>query len=214
MIVYMLSFLITSIVLPSPYWYDSRIHNFGNVGLGGVVHAAVAPITEKAIDAIAYDGKDVRKALLDYIPEDQSVVDFGCGTGKSTRSLGIDTSGAMLFVAKKRFSEKKFVFGNAETFGKENEFDAVTISYLLHEVPAHGRVKILSNALRVARRSVYVMDISPSYMPSELMKTGEPYIENYLQNIESEIADAALRSSGFVVESFANNRVILYHLVV
>ena len=42
------------------YWNDPRIHSLGNVGLGGVVHALLAPFSTKLIDVLAYDGADVR----------------------------------------------------------------------------------------------------------------------------------------------------------
>jgi hypothetical protein len=42
------------------YWFDKRIHTLGNVGLGGGLHAAVAPLSTKLIDFLAYDGVDLR----------------------------------------------------------------------------------------------------------------------------------------------------------
>ena len=46
--------------MPSEYWFDNRIHSFGNTGLLGGFHAAVAPLATKLIDNSAYDGEDVR----------------------------------------------------------------------------------------------------------------------------------------------------------
>jgi hypothetical protein len=45
------------------YWYDSRIHTLGNVGFWGAVHAAMAPISTKIIDVVAYDGIDIRSLV-------------------------------------------------------------------------------------------------------------------------------------------------------
>ena len=42
------------------YWFDSRIHTFGNTGFLGALHAAMAPLSTKVIDMVAYDGQDVR----------------------------------------------------------------------------------------------------------------------------------------------------------
>ena len=42
------------------YWYNPTIHTFGNVGLLGGLHAALAPISTKIIDQVAYGGQDVR----------------------------------------------------------------------------------------------------------------------------------------------------------
>ncbi len=46
--------------LPSEYWFHNKIHTFGNTGLGGWIHAAVAPLATKLIDNSAYNGEDVR----------------------------------------------------------------------------------------------------------------------------------------------------------
>jgi hypothetical protein len=49
------------------YWFDSRIHTFGNTGFLGALHAAMAPLSTKVIDIVAYDGKDVRSMVCPYI---------------------------------------------------------------------------------------------------------------------------------------------------
>ena len=46
------------------YQYDPRIHNFGNVGIGGRFYASVARPVTRIIDRIAYKGVNVRKDLL------------------------------------------------------------------------------------------------------------------------------------------------------
>lgn len=43
------------------YWDRPDIHTFGNTGVGGAIHAAMAPIATKIIDVKAYGGVDVRK---------------------------------------------------------------------------------------------------------------------------------------------------------
>jgi hypothetical protein len=45
------------------YWHDSRIHSLGNVGFFGGIHAALAPLTTKLIDVIAYNGTDIRQLV-------------------------------------------------------------------------------------------------------------------------------------------------------
>jgi hypothetical protein len=45
------------------YWFDSRIHKFGNTGFWGAIHAAISPIATKIIDIKAYDGVDIRKKV-------------------------------------------------------------------------------------------------------------------------------------------------------
>ena len=112
----------------TPYWYDNRIHSFGNVGFGGVFASVCAPLATWAIDQAAYEGRDVRAeacaTAAAAIAERQSratpacasskdvqnVVDLGCGSGASTRCLraafpgatvtAVDTSVHFLNVAR------------------------------------------------------------------------------------------------------------------
>ena len=97
------------------YWFDSRIHTFGNTGFLGALHAAMAPISTKVIDMVAYDGQDVRaqvaKQLSKSVRSSQAkVLDMCCGVGISTRALreafpespmvvGVDTSPEMITMA-------------------------------------------------------------------------------------------------------------------
>lgn len=175
-----------------PYWFNPKIHNFGNIGIGGKIHAKTASFFTKMIDILAYNNTDIRKELLvENIPISYRVCDLGCGVGLSTHigeySIGIDTSSDMIDVAKEKFPNKKFSVGNAESFGENKYYDFVTISFLFHEVPFEGREKILKNALRISKLGVIVMDISPDYVPSKQMLTGEPYILEYCKNISKQI---------------------------
>lgn len=49
------------------YWHDSRIHSLGNVGFFGGIHAALAPLTTKLIDVIAYNGTDIRQLVSTFL---------------------------------------------------------------------------------------------------------------------------------------------------
>ena len=57
--------------------YDPRIHNFGNVGIGGKFHASLARPITKIIDIAAYNGEDIRKIIINeiyktyYFPDNQ-----------------------------------------------------------------------------------------------------------------------------------------------
>ena len=48
---------------PEEYWFDERIHTLGNVGFWGALHAALAPMSTKLIDVLAYDGVDIRQKV-------------------------------------------------------------------------------------------------------------------------------------------------------
>lgn len=49
------------------YWFNNRIHTFGNTGILGALHAAVAPMATKMIDDLAYKGVDARVHLAEKI---------------------------------------------------------------------------------------------------------------------------------------------------
>ena len=46
------------------YYYDKRIHNFGNTGLGGQLHSKLAPYATKLIDDKCYNSVNIRQAIL------------------------------------------------------------------------------------------------------------------------------------------------------
>ena len=78
---------------------------------------------------------------------------------------------------------------NAISFGQDDEFNAATVFYLLHEAPKQGRIDVIRNAIRIAADAVIIVDISPSYAPSMLMLTGEPFIMDYLASIDTEVRE-------------------------
>ena len=48
---------------PTEYWFNNKIHTFGNTGFFGGFHAAVAPLVTGIIDSLAYKGFNVREAV-------------------------------------------------------------------------------------------------------------------------------------------------------
>lgn len=175
-----------------PYWMNSRIHVLGNTGPGGWIHAAIAPLATRVIDQVAHGGVNVRKRVLGQIPSKFRAVDLCCGTGESCAahavcSIGVDTSEPMLAIARRRYQRTKFVRGNAETWGAADSAEVVTIMYGLHEMPRGARRRVLSNAIRIATREVFVLDICPSYRPSAAMLLGEPYLAGYQVYVNSDV---------------------------
>ena len=168
-----------------PYWYNPAIHNLGNTGILGNIHALASPVITKFIDEKAYYGIDVRKQVYDEINE--NVVDLCCGTGFSTKpgNIGIDTSLAMIRCANLFNPGSNYIFGNAETFGENNEYDVVTCMFAFHEIPQEGQINIIKNALRISKKKVIFVDISTDYKPSKLMLSGEPYTVDYLKNVDA-----------------------------
>lgn len=193
----MLALLLAPVALTTPpYWFDRRIHNFGNTGWpGGVLHARVAPFATRLIDRLAYGGRDVRgEVLAEHTSVADVVIDLCCGTGTSTAAcggIGVDTSPEMLAVAQERTPDGTFVRGNAEDWGVTDSADVVTVMFALHEMPREGRRAVLANARRLATRQVVLCDIAPHYTPSKVMLSGEPYVLDYLAHIDEDVREAA-----------------------
>tara|TARA_B100001142_G_C14250241_1_gene622920 strand:+ start:364 stop:1176 length:813 start_codon:yes stop_codon:yes gene_type:complete len=180
------------------YWYDPRIHNFGNIGFNGLLHAIIAPIASKLIDYLSYSNINVRKKILNTIPHNYSVIDFCCGIGYSTynNSIGIDTSNEMLSIAKIINNNKHFINSNVENYGYVNSCDVITIMFATHEMPSNARRKVIINALKNARKNVLIVDIDPYNFATTLINkpqkgaqfiSGEPYILNYILEMNSDI---------------------------
>ena len=155
-----------------PYWSNKNIQNLGNTGVLGNLHAMTAPMMTKFID-IKGD-RNVREEVYNGL--DGSVLDMCCGTGFSTKpgSVGIDTSLEMLRFSKIFNPGSDYTYGNAETFGSNEEFDTVSIIFSFHEMPRSAHINIIRNAIRVARKKVVIVDISQEYKPSTAMLSGEP----------------------------------------
>jgi SAM-dependent methyltransferase len=173
------------------YWRDPRIHNLGNVGAGGALHALLAPLATGIIDSVAYKGRDVRRELLRaHVPAGSRVVDLCCGVGTATVDVGVDTSPQMIEMARRIAPPtRSFEVGNAETWGDADSFDVATVFFALHEMPEAARATVVANAHRLARERVLVVDIAPGYTPSPSMLMGEPYVLDYLDKVRDELRD-------------------------
>jgi ubiquinone/menaquinone biosynthesis C-methylase UbiE len=182
--------------VPSKYYFDPRIHNFGNIGFGGRIHSIVAPYATKLIDEKCYNSVNIRQVILSNYNQEfynanermPKLIDLCCGTGASTwnNQLGIDTSSQMIAQAKKIQRQcSQFLEGNAEDYGKEDEFDAATIMFAFHEMPNYAHHKIINNAKRITTSDILIVDIDPKYRPSKLMLSGEPYLLNYKKTIHT-----------------------------
>ena len=194
-------------IKPAKYYYDSHIHNFGNIGLGGRVHALLAPHATKMIDNKCYNSINIRHKILSNYNQEfykkyeklPKLIDLCCGTGTSTciNQLGIDTSEAMLSTAKLSEARKnnnikqslkihtQFLKGNAENYGQQDEFDTATLMFAFHEMPNYAHHKIIKNAKKITTHAIIIVDIDPSYRPSKLMLSGEPYLLNYKNTIHN-----------------------------
>jgi ubiquinone/menaquinone biosynthesis C-methylase UbiE len=191
-------FLTFDPTISTKYYYDPRIHNFGNIGLGGQIHSMLAPYATKVIDNKCYNSINIRQLILSKYTQDfyknneklPKIIDLCCGTGTSTATnqLGIDSSLPMITQAKKIHNNKQaiktqFIIGNAENYGKSQEFDTATLMFAFHEMPNYAHHKIIKNAKKITKHDIIIVDISPNYSPSNLMLIGEPYLLNYKATI-------------------------------
>ena len=190
----------TTYCIKPKYYYDPRIHNMGNIGLGGKLHSLLAPYATTLIDNKCYNCINIRQVILSNYNQEfyqsyervPKLIDLCCGTGTSTATnqLGIDTSEEMISAAtltraKKKHNNKhtKFLKGNAENYGKPKEFDTATLMFAFHEMPNYAHHKIIKNAKRITKHDIIIVDIDPNYSPSPLMLLGEPYLLNYKATI-------------------------------
>ncbi len=117
---------------------------------------------------------EARQVTVDLIAEGSSVLDIGCGTGilcfalkeqKHCRAVGLDLSLRMLEFARKSnpFQDVTFVHKDAtdlSTFG-DHSFDYATMLMIMHELPRPQQIRILTEALRVAKKAIIIDSAAP-----------------------------------------------------
>tara|TARA_B100000963_G_scaffold267970_1_gene236209 strand:- start:1390 stop:2031 length:642 start_codon:yes stop_codon:yes gene_type:complete len=192
-------YLIYIYALNIPYYYNPNIHNFGNIGFFGKIHANVANQATKIIDNLRYNGKNIRSIIYKpYLNNNKTILDLCCGVGISTApgQTGIDTSIEMLKVARKNNKKSKtntqFYFGNAENFKPKIKPDIVTCMFAFHEMPQQAQIRVINNGIMIAKEEFIIVDIAPNYKnknPPKIMLSGEPYLLDYLHNIENLLYD-------------------------
>ena len=98
-----------------------------------------------------------------------NILDVGCGTGawltslsqhQAAKCVGADFSDKMLKEAMVKHPDFSFEKARAEDLSifKDNEFDIVTASYVLHGVTKEPRSKMLNEMKRVAKKAVVIHD--------------------------------------------------------
>lgn len=193
------------------YPYDTRIHNLGNTGIKGALHAEFAPIATKIIDLKAYNGRNIRQEIIDKLENKNSngeptnkILDLCCGVGISTAQYGIDTSPEMINKAKRLYPNKKFHIENADNFFKSNKLDfftnvdIITCMFAFHEMPKFAHEKIINNSLRLVSKKILIMDLSPEYKSNELMRNGEPYLLDYQKTIEKTMDKYSFKRTDYI----------------
>jgi len=101
------------------------------------------------------------KRFLDYVPAGSRVLDAGCGNGRLVKLFetvkvdytGLDFSQELISLAKKNFSDKKFLVGNLLKLPFDNNsFDVVFCLAALHHLPSTNyRRQALTELQRVLK---------------------------------------------------------------
>ena len=152
--------------------------------------------------------EEARKVALNLIPERSSVLDIGCGTGqlcvelkakKDCRVVGIDLSLRMLDFARKfnPYDDVTFLHKDATDLSgfEDHSYDYATLLFLMHELPRPQQLRVLGEALRVAKQSVIIDSVSP--LPMNVGSMGIRIVEavfgrNHNQHFKNFLATGGI----------------------
>lgn len=190
---------------------NPRIHGIGNHGLGGLLQAKTTDGLWKIIDGGTDGGCILDQAIahvravksgtgphLENVSEDTRCVglDLGTGTGRFARALvdselcssvvGIDSSRQMLKVAHDTKRERPIIYklGNLFTYYSLPPADVITLSFVLHEMPAANVRILFDKAARALNTGgvIVVVDADPDgpmVLPRWYTDAWEPYMDEY-----------------------------------
>jgi len=181
--------------------YDTQVEVLFKGTANAMRRQALPPLAE------AFAGRDQRKLRL---------IDIGCGTGRfldfvkqawpRLPVLGLDLSDAYIAHARrhlKHWSRVNLIVANAEAIpAPDNSCDAVTSTFMLHELPPEVRRKVISEAARVLKPGgrLILMDSlqrgdEPDY-DAMLERFPQRYHEPYFQSYIGEDFRAIARDYG------------------
>ncbi len=161
----------------------------------------IAPLYHK-LDKTIEKGflKTVELLQEEIILNEKSVIDIGTGTGAWGGALlksgaesahGVDFSRKMLLKNKTNHPKMTFEYGDAENLEniKDNSFDIVTASFVLHGVKEDRRNKILSEMERISKKYIVINDFigkTPIFIRFlEFMEKSD--YKNFKQNFCNEL---------------------------
>ena len=200
--------------------YHPRVHMWGNVGLGGGLHAALARFATWGIDMVAYGGRDMREELAALIADATearaaaadgadrdgapAVLEVGCGAGTLTQEflrmdsrfgevIAVDASPQMVAMAELTAPGATYEVGNGADVGGR-AVDLVVACMVMHELPRVAHVELLEAALDATRArggAVWIADVSPDHAPTAGFLAGEPYALDYLVEFEDTLREVA-----------------------
>jgi len=191
---------------PDYYLKPFHCYDKGNLCWEAALEAEVA--NQAVLTSAGMDSESIRGAFVNetiaYMkrrtlrPEMDQVLDVGCSTGISSdyaarldlcaNVTGIDLSPHFLSVGMRLRDSHKYVHANAEqTPFEDNTFDAATVSFVLHELPAVASERVIMETARILRRGglIAILDMGARIRASGPLKQfifdrTEPHLEEYM----------------------------------
>jgi demethylmenaquinone methyltransferase/2-methoxy-6-polyprenyl-1,4-benzoquinol methylase len=169
-----------------------------------------------------YDGFElilsrIRKDITQQIdPTDKYVLDIATGTGSlaielsnyANKVVGIDLSSEMLDVARKKKTNSNLSFLQMDASKMsfhDNEFDIVTISLGLHDMPLEIRTAVLEEAKRVLKKDGKLYIFEHDLPQNKIIASCSAHLINvfeskyFLNFIKSDFSEY-LNSQGFNIK--------------
>ncbi len=172
-------------------------------------------------DAFEIILSNVRKKIIQEInPINKSILDVATGTGSlaielsnsAAKVVGIDLSSKMLAIAETKRRNNKLTFLQMDASKlkfKDEEFDIVTISLGLHDMPLEIRTLVLEEVKRVLKKDGKLFILEYDLPKNNLVGSLSSHLINiyeskyYLDFIQSDF-DSYLNTFGFKMEKNTN----------
>ena len=185
--------------------------------------------------ASVYDGFELilsqvrRKVTQEINPINKSVLDVATGTGSlaialsstAKKVVGIDLSLKMLSVAEKKRTNDNLTFLHMDASKMkfdDDEFDVITISLGLHDMPLEIRTSVLKEAKRVLKKDGKLYIFEYDLPQNNLLRIISSHLINiyeskyYLKFIESDF-ERYLNTLNFKIERKENYLFKLFQLI-
>jgi len=173
----------------------------------------------KFVDTFA---KEMREIMSEFIVDDSSVIDIGCGTGdlvfklakKCKYVVGIDLSSKMIQFAnqqkeKAHFPNVEFIHADGVSISEHinKSFDYATASFVLHEMSKDDRMKAIKEMKGIAKEIIigdYAISQPKSFLGilgalSEGLQ-GLTILKNYWSFVSGGGIDGLLVQCGLKIE--------------
>ncbi len=137
----------------------------------------IAPRKERFKRINWYYHRDLERYYRFLIPQGQSVLEIGCGTGgllaslKPSKGVGIDISDKMIEIAKKKYPHLEFFIMDAENITVDEKFDYVVISGTIGDL--EDIQKFFSQLKGVIHRKTRIIIDYYNYFWQPFLRLGE-----------------------------------------